>query len=112
MLCITLPRRSYKSQMGTESGAGVFCVEDNGEGISTKHLSRLTERFYRIDSARSRKTGGSGLGLSIVKHVLTHHNSNLQIESEVGRGSVFSFKFSRDLTESTPVNARQIEQQS
>ena len=83
-----------------------FAVEDNGEGISSKHLSRLTERFYRIDSARSRKTGGSGLGLSIVKHVLTHHNSNLHIDSEVGKGSVFSFEFSRDLTKSTPNHFR------
>lgn len=68
-----------------------FAVVDNGEGISQNHLSRLTERFYRVDKARSRKTGGSGLGLSIVKHVLSHHNSQLDIASTLGEGSEFSF---------------------
>lgn len=75
-----------------------FFVQDDGEGIAEKHLARLTERFYRVDKARSRKTGGSGLGLAIVKHVLTHHNSRLEIASEVGKGSRFSFRFSTELT--------------
>ncbi|GAC15382.1 phosphate regulon sensor histidine kinase PhoR [Aliiglaciecola lipolytica] len=75
-----------------------FSVKDNGEGIPEKHLNRLTERFYRVDKARSRKTGGSGLGLSIVKHVLTHHNSKLDIISEMGVGSEFSFSFSSELS--------------
>ncbi|MBT0585293.1 phosphate regulon sensor histidine kinase PhoR [Alteromonas oceanisediminis] len=74
-----------------------FAVRDNGEGIEEKHLSRLTERFYRVDKARSRKTGGSGLGLSIVKHVLSHHNSRLDITSVVGEGSEFSFVLSDEL---------------
>lgn len=74
----------------TAAGA-YFAVKDDGEGIDQKHLRRLTERFYRVDQARSRKTGGSGLGLSIVKHVLHHHNAHLDIESEVGQGSQFSF---------------------
>jgi len=68
-----------------------FRVLDNGDGIEPNHLSRLTERFYRVDKARSRKTGGSGLGLSIVKHVLSHHNSKLEIKSQVGEGSEFYF---------------------
>lgn len=68
-----------------------FAVIDNGDGIEDKHLRRLTERFYRVDKARSRKTGGSGLGLSIVKHVLHHHNSGLEIESKLGKGAKFSF---------------------
>ncbi len=68
-----------------------FAVRDNGDGIEDKHLRRLTERFYRVDKARSRKTGGSGLGLSIVKHVLHHHNATLEIDSTVGKGSEFSF---------------------
>lgn len=68
-----------------------FSVVDNGIGIAPHHLSRLTERFYRIESSRSSKDGGSGLGLSIVKHVLANHQSNLQIESEVNQGSRFSF---------------------
>lgn len=72
------------------SGA-YFAVVDNGEGIEDKHLRRLTERFYRVDKARSRTTGGSGLGLSIVKHVLHHHNANLEVVSTLGKGSTFSF---------------------
>lgn len=66
-------------------------VEDKGDGIEPQHLHRLTERFYRVDKARSRDTGGSGLGLAIVKHALSHHDSHLDITSEVGKGSKFSF---------------------
>ncbi|QJT76922.1 phosphate regulon sensor histidine kinase PhoR [Citrobacter freundii] len=68
-----------------------FCVEDNGPGIAAEHIPRLTERFYRVDKARSRQTGGSGLGLAIVKHALHHHDSRLNIESEPGKGTRFSF---------------------
>jgi len=75
-----------------------FNVRDNGDGIAAEHIDRLTERFYRVDKARSRTTGGSGLGLSIVKHVLSHHNSRLVIESEVGKGAEFSCLFSAELT--------------
>lgn len=74
-----------------------FAVIDNGDGIEDKHLRRLTERFYRVDKARSRKTGGSGLGLSIVKHVLHHHNSVLDVQSKVGKGSEFSFTLPNEL---------------
>jgi two-component system phosphate regulon sensor histidine kinase PhoR len=74
-----------------------FAVQDNGEGIEDKHLRRLTERFYRIDKARSRTTGGSGLGLSIVKHVLNHHNAILDINSNMGKGSEFSFLLPTEL---------------
>ncbi|QJR80296.1 phosphate regulon sensor histidine kinase PhoR [Alteromonas pelagimontana] len=74
-----------------------FAVKDNGDGIEQNHLARLTERFYRVDKARSRKTGGSGLGLSIVKHVLSHHNSQLDITSSVGKGSTFSFTLQEEL---------------
>lgn len=75
-----------------QTGQGA-CLEvsDSGEGIEPQHLSRLTERFYRVDKARSRDTGGSGLGLAIVKHALNHHDSHLDIYSEVGVGSKFSF---------------------
>ena len=73
-----------------EQGA-YFCVTDNGNGIAAEHILHLTERFYRVDQSRSRDTGGSGLGLSIVKHVLTHYDSELTIESKVGKGSQFSF---------------------
>lgn len=75
----------------------LFAVSDDGDGIAQQHVSRLTERFYRIDKARSRATGGSGLGLSIVKHVLAHHNSELEIESVVGEGSTFKFHLPNEL---------------
>ncbi len=68
-----------------------FSVEDNGAGIAPEHIPRLTERFYRVDKARSRQTGGSGLGLAIVKHAVNHHESRLNIESTVGKGTRFSF---------------------
>ncbi|WP_297480345.1 phosphate regulon sensor histidine kinase PhoR [uncultured Photobacterium sp.] len=66
-------------------------VTDSGEGIAAQHIHRLTERFYRVDKARSRETGGSGLGLAIVKHALSHHDAHLEIESELDKGSTFSF---------------------
>lgn len=71
----------------------VFSVSDTGPGIEPEHLSRLTERFYRVDRSRSRATGGTGLGLSIVKHILTRHQARLEIQSEVGKGSTFSAIF-------------------
>jgi two-component system phosphate regulon sensor histidine kinase PhoR len=64
-------------------------VEDNGIGIESHHISRLTERFYRIDSSRSSDTGGTGLGLAIVKHVLARHEAELEINSTYGEGSCF-----------------------
>lgn len=73
-----------------------FSVTDNGDGIAPEHINRLTERFYRVDKARSRTTGGSGLGLAITKHVLTRHDSKLNVSSEVNKGSCFSFEFSID----------------
>lgn len=71
-------------------GDGVFSVRDSGLGISTEHLNRLTERFYRVSSSRSRESGGTGLGLSIVKHVLSLHEGRLVVESAPGHGSTFS----------------------
>ena len=68
-------------------------VNDTGIGIPPHHLSRITERFYRVDVARSRETGGSGLGLAIVKHSLNRHEASLRIDSEVGRGSTFICDF-------------------
>jgi two-component system phosphate regulon sensor histidine kinase PhoR len=70
-------------------GGAKFMVEDTGIGISPEHISRLTERFYRVDKSRSRETQGTGLGLAIVKHVLLRHGSTLQIKSEAGKGSTF-----------------------
>lgn len=71
----------------------VFAVRDNGIGIQPQYISRLTERFYRVDRSRSRETGGTGLGLAIVKHVLSRHQGRLEIVSEPGRGSTFSAWF-------------------
>jgi two-component system phosphate regulon sensor histidine kinase PhoR len=76
-----------------EEGRGVFAVIDSGIGIEARHIPRLTERFYRVDSGRSRETGGTGLGLAIVKHALTRHQAVLDVVSEPGRGSTFSAVF-------------------
>lgn len=72
---------------------GIFAVTDTGPGIDSIHLSRLTERFYRVDGSRSRDTGGTGLGLAIVKHIATRHNAQLLITSVVGEGSTFKLRF-------------------
>ena len=66
-------------------------VIDNGEGIKQEHLTRLFERFYRVDQSRSREQGGSGLGLSIVKHIIEAHNETMLLKSDYGVGSEFSF---------------------
>ncbi|PKU23302.1 ATP-binding protein [Telmatospirillum siberiense] len=65
-------------------------VRDRGEGIAREHLPRLTERFFRVDTARSRRLGGTGLGLAIVKHLVNRHRGLLTIDSELGKGSVFT----------------------
>jgi len=65
-------------------------VRDRGEGIARTHLPRLTERFYRVDTARSREMGGTGLGLAIVKHIINRHRGQLEIDSEIGEGTVFT----------------------
>jgi len=71
---------------------GVACVTvlDNGSGIDPLDIPRLTERFYRVDSHRSRALGGTGLGLAIVKHIVSRHRGRLKIESTLGEGSRFS----------------------
>lgn len=73
-----------------------FTVQDTGIGINPKHLPRLTERFYRVDSARSRQTGGTGLGLAIVKHVLMQHGAYLEISSKENEGSTFTAVFPKE----------------
>ena len=74
-------------------------VSDTGIGIKQPHIPRLTERFYRVDKARSRTMGGTGLGLAIVKHVLLRHNAYLEIASQVGKGSQFTCHFNPDQIE-------------
>ncbi len=67
-------------------------VRDHGPGIAPEHLPRLTERFYRVDVSESRAQGGTGLGLSLVKHILTRHHGRLTISSELGRGAIFTVR--------------------
>ncbi|MCK5898998.1 MAG: hypothetical protein KAG06_08005, partial [Methylococcales bacterium] len=71
----------------------IFEVIDEGEGISMENISRITERFYRVDVKRNRRLKGTGLGLSIVKHVLKHHNAQLKIISTLNEGSCFRCLF-------------------
>ena len=80
----------------------IVTVADNGEGIDEKHLPRLFERFYRIDKNRSRKKGGSGLGLSIVKHIIEAHQEQIFVKSKLGIGTQFSFTLQKS-------NSKQLE---
>jgi len=73
------------------SGQVKISVVDDGIGIAPEHIERLTERFFRVDTSRSRSQGGTGLGLAIVKHILGAHGSQLMIKSSLGRGSTFGF---------------------
>ena len=68
-------------------GEALFSVSDSGDGIAPEHIPRLTERFYRIDAARSRDAGGTGLGLAIVKHIVERHRGSLEIKSAPGQGT-------------------------
>ncbi|MFK7996438.1 MAG: phosphate regulon sensor histidine kinase PhoR [Granulosicoccus sp.] len=76
-----------------QNGLATFCVDDNGPGVEPRHLSRLSERFYRVDTGRSREQGGTGLGLAIVKHAVQRHGGSLDIKSTPGSGSRFSAVF-------------------
>ena len=77
-------------KVGLERSRLVLIVRDQGEGIAATHLPRLTERFYRVDSARSRESGGTGLGLAIVKHIVERHRGTLSIDSTPGEGTSVS----------------------
>jgi two-component system sensor histidine kinase SenX3 len=70
----------------------VLTVADTGVGIPGRDLSRVFERFYRVDRARSRETGGTGLGLSIVRHVAENHGGSVSVRSELGMGSTFEVR--------------------
>lgn len=80
----------HRAGSGWPEGPGIeLVIGDNGPGIPRDHLPRLTERFYRVDPARSRAAGGTGLGLAIVKHIVNRHRGRLRIESVEGEGSTF-----------------------
>ena len=77
----------------TPSGSMVaLSISDQGEGIPPEHIPRLTERFYRVDSGRSRSVGGTGLGLSLVKHIVERHRGHLEIRSKVGDGTTVTVR--------------------
>ena len=73
--------------MDKENGKAVIFVEDTGIGIPRQHLSRIGERFYRVDPSRSRQMGGTGLGLAIVKHLVKAHGWDMRIDSTLGKGT-------------------------
>ncbi len=89
----TPPSGSIVVRWWVDARGGHLSVKDTGIGIPAEHLPRLTERFYRVDAGRSRKLGGSGLGLSIVKHALQRHDGRLEVESVDGKGSTFTCHF-------------------
>lgn len=87
----TLPGGEININASVLQGEIKVDIQDSGIGIPPESLSRVFERFYRVDKARSREQGGTGLGLSIVKHIIDAHNGSVQVESKVGKGSTFSF---------------------
>jgi two-component system phosphate regulon sensor histidine kinase PhoR len=91
----------------TDADGGHIAVRDTGAGIAPEHIPRLTERFYRVDSGRSRDLGGSGLGLAIVQHALQRHDGSLTIESIEGRGSTFTCHFPAERVVPRPAALRQ-----
>ena len=79
-----------------KKGQGIISVTDSGIGISKAHLNKITDRFYRVDTDRSRNSGGTGLGLAIVKNIMDHHNGSIEIKSDVSKGSTFSLVFPKE----------------
>ena len=102
----TPPAGTVRLRWASDGEGARLDVTDTGDGIEARHIARLTERFYRVDKARSHEMGGTGLGLAIVKHVLVRHDARLDIESRPGEGSRFSCRFPahRVLHSETPVD--------
>lgn len=89
----TPPRAEIRIFWGFEEQKASLRVKDTGEGIAARHIPRLVERFYRVDTGRSRDSGGTGLGLAIVKHGMQRHGGQLHIQSKIGMGSTFQCDF-------------------
>ena len=86
-------KKTIQIKLIQKSKTVIFQVQDFGIGISNQNIPMLTKRFYRIDASRPRDSGHTGLGLSIVKHILNRHNAQLNIQSEINKGSIFSITF-------------------
>jgi two-component system, OmpR family, phosphate regulon sensor histidine kinase PhoR len=102
----TPPQGEIELHWWTDEDGGHIAVRDTGVGIAPEHIPRLTERFYRVDSGRSRDLGGSGLGLAIVRHALQRHEGTLTIDSVEGRGSTFTCHFPRSRLMEPPAEYR------
>jgi two-component system phosphate regulon sensor histidine kinase PhoR len=89
------PGKKVEVTLRAEADEALVSVRDFGPGIASEHLPRLTERFYRVDTERSRAQGGTGLGLALVKHILARHRGRLIVTSEPGEGAMFTARIPR-----------------
>jgi two-component system phosphate regulon sensor histidine kinase PhoR len=92
----TQPEGSITVSYDRDGAKARITVADTGVGIAQEHLPRIFERFYRVDKERSREVGGTGLGLAIVKHIIEAHGSKVDVQSQIGKGSTFSFELKAD----------------
>jgi signal transduction histidine kinase len=92
----TAPSGVIAVQAESDNDRTIIVVSDTGEGIPADHVPHIFERFYRADSARSRKSGGVGLGLAIVKEIVETHHGEITVSSELGQGTTFTIRFHRD----------------
>ena len=86
-------------ELSKTAGETVLKVSDTGIGMEPQHLSRIFERFYRIDKSHSKKIGGTGLGLSIVKHAVQYHDGEISVQSTPGEGTTFTVTFKQPMGE-------------
>ena len=89
-------KRVYIRAFREADGPVCVTIRDEGIGISKENLPHVFERFYRVDASRSRESGGTGLGLAIVKHIASLFDAALEVESEIGVGSIFTIRFPAD----------------